>query len=68
MGCGRKLAAFSGLCLAETGDFEQAVQVQSGAIRRLEEARAPNALIAVFADHLEVFEASRPIRDPQPAP
>jgi arylsulfatase A-like enzyme/Flp pilus assembly protein TadD len=50
--------------LAETGDFEQAVQVQSGAIRQLEKARAPKAMIAAFEDHLETFEASRPIRDP----
>jgi hypothetical protein len=50
--------------LAETGDFEQAVQVQSGAIRQLKKARAPKAMIAAFEDHLETFEASRPIRDP----
>jgi hypothetical protein len=53
--------------LAEAGDFEQAREVQSGAIRQLEEAGAPKALIAAFADHLAAFasEAFRPLRDPE---
>jgi hypothetical protein len=52
--------------LAEAGDFEQAREVQSGAIRPLEEAGAPKALIAAFADHFAAFEASRPLlREPE---
>jgi choline-sulfatase len=50
--------------LAESGEFDEAVRVQSGALELLEAARAPKEVIAVFAEHLASFEALRPVRDP----
>jgi arylsulfatase A-like enzyme len=48
---------------AETGDFAQAVQQERRALETLEAQNLPDSTLAPFREHLEAFEAGRPIRD-----
>ena len=53
-----------GAALAESGDFQEAARVQRRALGQLEAQDAHPAVLAVFREHLELFESGRELRDP----
>jgi hypothetical protein len=48
---------------AETGDFAQAVRYERTVLKTLQEQNLPDSSLAPYREHLEAFEAGRPIRD-----
>ena len=54
--------------LAETGDFDEAVRIESEALQRLRAAGAPGELLAELEAHLESYRAHSPVRAPASGP
>ena len=50
--------------LAESGNFDEAVRVQSEAIDILKASSVPEEIVGQFAAHLDYFLARLPLRDP----
>jgi arylsulfatase A-like enzyme/Flp pilus assembly protein TadD len=54
--------------LAEAGDFDEAVRVQSEALALLQSLGPPEDVLDGFRQRLEAFRAGRAVRDPEPTP
>ncbi len=53
--------------LAETGEFDQAIETESQALELLRAAGAPEQVLEELGQHLDSYRARRPLRDPADA-